>query len=130
MNTNFKVIGLTRLGIKPESKALEAQAPSTRPLELCLVKRAVLETLYLAIKQLLPGVTFDEVVSRPFQHPHTIVHLPHMFVRITVLDQPPGQDSSGKSHGKIKLDVITAVEISTAETKVNFHVFKMTGPLA
>ena len=27
MNTNFKVIGLTRLGIKPESTAQETDAP-------------------------------------------------------------------------------------------------------
>ena len=34
MNTNFKVIGLTRLGIKPESTAPEADALTTRPFEL------------------------------------------------------------------------------------------------
>ena len=34
MNSNFKVIGLTRLGIKPESTALEANALTTRPSEL------------------------------------------------------------------------------------------------
>ena len=34
MNTNFKVIGLTRLGIKPESSAPEADALTTRPFEL------------------------------------------------------------------------------------------------
>ena len=32
MNTNFKVIGLTRLGIKPESTAPEADILATRPL--------------------------------------------------------------------------------------------------
>ena len=31
MNTNFKVIGLTRLGIKPKFTALEADALTTRP---------------------------------------------------------------------------------------------------
>ena len=33
-NTNFKVIGLTRLAIKPKSTALEADALTTRPSEL------------------------------------------------------------------------------------------------
>ena len=31
MNTNFKVIGLTRLGIKIQSIATEAHTPTTRP---------------------------------------------------------------------------------------------------
>ena len=30
MSTKFKVIGLTRLGVKPESTALEVEAPTTR----------------------------------------------------------------------------------------------------
>ena len=34
MNTNFKVFGLTRLDIKPESTAPEADALTTRPSEL------------------------------------------------------------------------------------------------
>ena len=34
MNTNFKMIGLTRLGIKPKSTALDANALTTRPSEL------------------------------------------------------------------------------------------------
>ena len=34
VNTNFKVIGLTRLGIKPKSTASEADAFTTRPSEL------------------------------------------------------------------------------------------------
>ena len=34
VNTNFKVTGLTRLGIKPKSTAPEADALSTRPFEL------------------------------------------------------------------------------------------------
>ena len=34
MNTSFKVIGLARLGIKPESTAPEADALTTRPSEL------------------------------------------------------------------------------------------------
>ena len=38
MNTNFKVIGLTRLRIKPESAATEADAFITRPPELLLIR--------------------------------------------------------------------------------------------
>ena len=34
MNTNFKVIDLTRLGIKPNSTGIEAGAFTTRPSEL------------------------------------------------------------------------------------------------
>ena len=34
MNINFKVIGLTRLGIKPQSTAPEAAALTTRSPEL------------------------------------------------------------------------------------------------
>ena len=34
MNTSFKVIGLTRLEIKPESTAQQADALTTRPSEL------------------------------------------------------------------------------------------------
>ena len=36
MNTNFKVIGLTRLGIKTQSTASEADALTTRPSELLI----------------------------------------------------------------------------------------------
>ena len=36
MNSNFKVIGLTRLGIKPESTAPESDVLTTRPSELFL----------------------------------------------------------------------------------------------
>ena len=38
MDTNFKVIGLTRLGIKPKSTAPEADALTTRPSELLKMK--------------------------------------------------------------------------------------------
>ena len=34
MNTNVKVIGLTRLGVKPESTAPEVDVVTTRPSEL------------------------------------------------------------------------------------------------
>ena len=39
MNSNFKIIGLTQLGIKLNSTAPEADAPTSRPFELlCRVK--------------------------------------------------------------------------------------------
>ena len=37
VNTNFKVIGLTRLGIKPKSIAPEANALTTRPSEYVVI---------------------------------------------------------------------------------------------
>ena len=40
VNTNFKVIGLTRLGIKPKSTAPKADALTTRPFELLKGKLA------------------------------------------------------------------------------------------
>ena len=39
MNANFKVIGSTQLGIKPEFTALEADALTTRPFELLNMSR-------------------------------------------------------------------------------------------
>ena len=36
VNTNFKIIGLTRLGIKTQSTALEADALTTWPSELLI----------------------------------------------------------------------------------------------
>ena len=36
VNSNFKVIGLTRLGIKTQSTALEADALTTRPSDLLI----------------------------------------------------------------------------------------------
>ena len=36
MNTNFQVIGLTQLGIKPQFTAPEADALTTRPTELLI----------------------------------------------------------------------------------------------
>ena len=41
MKINFKVIGLTRLGIKPESTAPEADAVTTRSSELATVAGTV-----------------------------------------------------------------------------------------
>ena len=54
VNTNFKVIGLIRLGIKPKSTAPDADALTTRPSELlsgarafnCLVKKLFWATFY------------------------------------------------------------------------------------
>ena len=41
MNTNFKVIGLTRLGIKPKSTAPEAEVLTTGTSELFVNQRTV-----------------------------------------------------------------------------------------
>ena len=41
MNTNFKVIGLARLGIKPKSTDPEADALTTRPSELLMCAKGV-----------------------------------------------------------------------------------------
>ena len=63
MNTNFQVIGLTRLGIKPESTAQETDALTTRPSELyffafakknhffCLVRLDYNQSVYFKILQ-------------------------------------------------------------------------------
>ena len=57
MNANFKVIGLTRLGIKPKSTAPEANALTTRPSELLENKPAssLIVGEYILEK---PGSTF------------------------------------------------------------------------
>ena len=70
VNTNFKVIGLTRLGIKPESAAPEANALTTRPFELCL-NDLILSTTALKITKfyvskathsiLLSGVVWESM---------------------------------------------------------------------
>ena len=41
MNTNFNIIGLTRLGIKPQSIAPEGNALIPRPLELLKWKETI-----------------------------------------------------------------------------------------
>ena len=54
MNTNFEVIGLTRLGMKPKSTAPDADALTTQPSELlsgthafnCFVKKLLWATFY------------------------------------------------------------------------------------
>ena len=46
VNTNFKIIGLTRLGIKPKSTAPEADALTTRPSEQLLVFTASLVLVF------------------------------------------------------------------------------------
>ena len=49
MNANFEVIGLTRLGIKPESTAQETDAPhhSAVSFDLCYLHGMQMEILYL-----------------------------------------------------------------------------------
>ena len=48
MNTNFKFVGLTRLGIKPEFTGPEADALTTRPSELAAVAGAVVYIMHAA----------------------------------------------------------------------------------
>ena len=59
MNTNFKVIGLTRLGMKPESTGPKADALTTRPSEL-LKQKQMGDTLneYLFLQFLLRQLGF------------------------------------------------------------------------
>ena len=54
MNTNFKVIGLTRLGIKPKSAAPETDAITTRPSELLNFKKVCPKSVQNALKRPLP----------------------------------------------------------------------------
>ena len=77
MNTNFKVIGLTRLGIKPKSTAQETDALTTRPSELLIdeqkplkespsggmLSRKNFENLYIAMSIL---VLFEQILSKFF----------------------------------------------------------------
>ena len=59
MNTNFKVIGSTRLGIKPKSTAPEADALTTRPSELLTCRRckpALRWAYVMAQKKICPSV--------------------------------------------------------------------------
>ena len=61
VNTNFKVIGLSRLGIKPESTAPEADALTTRSseqlyshdlgLQLCILNK-ILSIFYESVEQI------------------------------------------------------------------------------
>ena len=68
MNTDFKVIGLTRLGIIPESTAPEAEALITRPSELFNLVNGQLRS-ELAIPYMSPIVS---VVAKllSWQHLH------------------------------------------------------------
>ena len=56
MNTNFKVIGLTRLEIKPEPTAPEADALTTRPSEQTQHKKKIRFSLHLLDIRLRFGV--------------------------------------------------------------------------
>ena len=53
MNTNFKVIGLTQLGIKPGSTGPEADALTTQPSELLKVVINVSHTHKKFVRQRL-----------------------------------------------------------------------------
>ena len=50
MNTNFEAIGLTLLGMKPESAAPEADVLNTRPSELLLTRKGMEESVYFGRK--------------------------------------------------------------------------------
>ena len=50
MNTKFKVIGLTRLGIKPASAGPEADALTTRPFELSNIYPLIMKNRRSAIR--------------------------------------------------------------------------------
>ena len=60
MNTNFKVIGLTRLGIKPKSTAPEADVYTTRPSELLNFNRVCSKSVKNALKRPLQHVHFQK----------------------------------------------------------------------
>ena len=68
MNTNFKVTGLIRLGIKPKSTAFEADALTTRPSEL-LIKQELVEIVLFQsfIYKLQSAVTYITVFSLSYQ---------------------------------------------------------------
>ena len=55
MNSNFKVIGLSRLGITPESTAPEADALSTLPSELVFVVQHEVLLTYNACSMCVSG---------------------------------------------------------------------------
>ena len=75
MNTKFKVIGLTRLGIKPEFTAPEANARTTRPSEfvfiagllcVCFWNRFVVYCVFVFVAGLLCIVCVFVVCLRRF----------------------------------------------------------------
>ena len=59
MNTNFKVIGLTRLGIKSKSTAPEADALTTRPSELLNFNKVCPKSVQNVLKWPLQYVNFQ-----------------------------------------------------------------------
>ena len=60
MNTNFKVIGLTRHGSKPKSTAAEADALTTGPSELKKMMRIVQQLIELKFR----NFRLNETISR------------------------------------------------------------------
>ena len=62
MNTNFKVIGLTRLGIKPESTAQETDAPfhsairAVKNLSAMVYRLSVLPRAFLKLSMIVIAV--------------------------------------------------------------------------
>ena len=64
MNTNFQVIGLTRLGIKPNYTAPEADALTTRPSELLNFNEVCLKFVQNALKWPLQYEYFEKFSGR------------------------------------------------------------------
>ena len=74
MNTNFQAIGLTRLGIKPDSTPPEADALTTRPSEQ-LNGRLRYTHLFSSVQLLAGiqlGVCFTGVVRSLMSHAHGV----------------------------------------------------------
>ena len=73
MNTNFKVIGLTRLRIKPKSTASEADALTTRTSELFILPLTVL-VLPLGHLSTQPSVLFINLYNILYVKDHSLEH--------------------------------------------------------
>ena len=71
MNINFKIIGLTRLGIKPKSTAPEADAVTTRPSELLMPAKPT--SLFLS--SLLETKKQTRLCKGPFTRAITVARL-------------------------------------------------------
>ena len=66
MNTNFKVIGLTRLGIKPESTAQETDAPYHSAREAVNTKCKVIGLTRPVIKPESTALVAHALIAGPF----------------------------------------------------------------
>ena len=82
MNTNFKVIGLTRLGIKPKSTAAETDVLATRPSEL-LIKLAFRKG---SIKDVEKGTYLRKESIFLKQIPHHAIENFFLFIIIRIFE--------------------------------------------